>query len=224
MPKKPFYPRTLLNDFHRYKLGVQYVGSGFSGWAISDCATLPSVEDALQNALLKFAGEGNHMNFKGSSRTDAGVHALRNVFQVDLNKTLRRRKDESPHNPICLPPLQKATSNFDRANYSQSIVNGIGVERAEDKAYQIDKLGVDPNERQSDDTVKSLNNDDEVMVNDAPIRAHSTSKIRGALNHFLGRAKHSVLITDVSLEDESFDARGSAVGRTYMYRILQPNR
>src|SRR3546814_374078 len=40
---------------------------------------------AVQDAVGKFVGEGNWCNLQGSSRTDAGVHALRNVRECVLD-------------------------------------------------------------------------------------------------------------------------------------------
>ena len=37
-----------------------------------------------QEAICKFVGEGNWSNLQGSSRTDAGVHAVRNVRILSL--------------------------------------------------------------------------------------------------------------------------------------------
>lgn len=38
----------------------------------------------LQKALANFVGPGNYKNLRGSSRTDAGVHAICNRFHVDI--------------------------------------------------------------------------------------------------------------------------------------------
>jgi len=72
---------------------MQYLGPSFCGWQMQSSAipfTLkgknkkPSIDGVLNAALRSFAGDGNFMNLKISSRTDAGVHAFRNTLQVDI--------------------------------------------------------------------------------------------------------------------------------------------
>ena len=46
--------------------------------------------------------------------------------------------------------------------------------------------------------------------------------IRQAINHNIDRFSEEVVVTDVEEVDEAFDARASAVARTYMYRLLCP--
>ena len=99
-------------NFSRYKIFVQYLGHMFNGssgktqGAAAAAATkggrrgraagpgrapLSTVEDCLINAARLFVGDkGEYRNLSISSRTDAGVHAYRNCFQVDLpNKSAR---------------------------------------------------------------------------------------------------------------------------------------
>lgn len=91
----------ITQNFRRYVVGVKYDGSHFSGWQSSKCAKLPNVYDSLVKAITEFIGEGNISNLKGSSRTDAGVHALRNCFQVDLIRRHRHTGeiDHTGHTP-----------------------------------------------------------------------------------------------------------------------------
>ena len=137
-------PRPLSQGFRRYCIGVSYVGTKYCGWAeqiVAHPRKENSIEGVLMKSIVSFAGAGHATNFKGSSRTDLGVHAVRNVFQVDL--------------------LRQAGST-----------------------------GFHPD------------------------------MIRGGLNHHIDRYKHDIVITDVEEVGDDFDARASAVGRTYMYRIL----
>lgn len=133
--------------FHRYKIGIQYRGDRHTGWCGNDDGSVFSVESALKKMLNKFVGAENYENFKGSSRTDRGVHSIRNVAHVDI---IRRKDNEV--NPLPFDPIvMKVAMNFH----------------------------LEANEKTS-----------------------------------------SVVITDVSLADETFDARLSATGRTYLYRII----
>ncbi len=69
----------------RYRLLIEYDGTGFSGWQSQAEGT--GVQDYLQRAIFRFAGEA--VIIKGAGRTDAGVHALGQVCHFDIGKTLR---------------------------------------------------------------------------------------------------------------------------------------
>eukprot|EP01041_Mallomonas_annulata_P001853 gene1853-3598_t len=93
----------------RYRIGVQYNGHAFTGWISSDTARFPDVQSSLIKALTKFVGKDNFSSFKGSSRTDQGVHALRNYFHVDI---LRRNHKTNIPLPPHEPEVVKKALNF----------------------------------------------------------------------------------------------------------------
>lgn len=65
----------------RFRLTLEYAGTRYSGWQIQKNAR--TVQGELERALQKAAGRGRVETY-GSGRTDAGVHALRQVAHADL--------------------------------------------------------------------------------------------------------------------------------------------
>src|SRR5690606_5144771 len=58
-------------------------GGAFAGWQRQ--ADLPTVQGALERAILAAAGES--VTIRGAGRTDAGVHATGQVVHFDLERT-----------------------------------------------------------------------------------------------------------------------------------------
>ena len=98
----------------RYKLTIEYDGSGFAGWQRQDNA--PSVQQTLEAAAE--ALDGAPVQVIGAGRTDAGVHALGQVAHIDIVKTLRAGKVRDalnahlrPH-PIAVLEAEDAAPDF----------------------------------------------------------------------------------------------------------------
>ena len=66
----------------RYKLTLEYDGSGFVGWQRQDNG--PSVQAALEAAVAGFCSET--VTAYAAGRTDSGVHALGQVAHIDVAK------------------------------------------------------------------------------------------------------------------------------------------
>ncbi len=69
----------------RYKLVVEYDGTPYVGWQFQ--AIGRSVQQAIEEAILKFTGEA--IRIQAAGRTDAGVHATHQVVHVDLARDWR---------------------------------------------------------------------------------------------------------------------------------------
>lgn len=64
----------------RYRLDIEYDGAAYSGWQRQ--ANLPTVQAAIEAAVLEFGGET--ISLRGAGRTDAGVHATGQVAHFDV--------------------------------------------------------------------------------------------------------------------------------------------
>jgi len=68
----------------RYFIEVRYLGTGLAGFQIQQNAI--TVQEEVEKAMGIYLRRRVHLT--GSSRTDAGVHALQNYFHVDLEEAL----------------------------------------------------------------------------------------------------------------------------------------
>ncbi|MFZ4607806.1 MAG: tRNA pseudouridine(38-40) synthase TruA [Caulobacter sp.] len=66
----------------RYRLTIEYDGRPYRGFQAQ--ALLPSVQGAIEAAVLAFSGET--IRIQAAGRTDTGVHATGQVVHVDLTK------------------------------------------------------------------------------------------------------------------------------------------
>src|ERR1700730_5802852 len=68
----------------RYFLEVAYKGTYYSGFQVQENAK--TIQSEVENALEVFFR--TKMSLTGSSRTDAGVHALQNFFHFDYEEEI----------------------------------------------------------------------------------------------------------------------------------------
>lgn len=71
----------------RYFIEVSYKGTAYSGFQIQNNAV--TIQSELEKALKIFLKKP--VSLTGSSRTDAGVHAMQNYFHFDLDEELEER-------------------------------------------------------------------------------------------------------------------------------------
>jgi tRNA pseudouridine38-40 synthase len=97
----------------KYKLTLEYDGTGYSGWQVQKNAR--SIQGTLIDAARKlFGGE---VEVQGAGRTDAGVHALAQVAHLDvphrlpLQKILHGLNDLLPA-PINILRVEEAPAGF----------------------------------------------------------------------------------------------------------------
>ena len=69
----------------RFKLTIEYAGTRYSGWQKQNNAR--TIQGEIERAVGELTREKS-FEFYGSGRTDAGVHALRQVAHLDLRKPL----------------------------------------------------------------------------------------------------------------------------------------
>jgi tRNA pseudouridine38-40 synthase len=69
----------------RFRLVVEYAGARYSGWQIQENAR--TVHGEIARAIRQVTGR-DRFELYGSGRTDAGVHALRQVAHLDIATSL----------------------------------------------------------------------------------------------------------------------------------------
>src|SRR5687768_3073171 len=69
----------------RFRLDIEYAGTRYSGWQVQKNAR--TVAGEIEAAARK-ATEARELELYGSGRTDAGVHALRQVAHLDVRTAL----------------------------------------------------------------------------------------------------------------------------------------
>ena len=115
----------------RYKLIIEYDGGPFCGWQRQ--AEAPTVQGAIEAAILRFSGEEGRLTCAG--RTDAGVHAIHQVAHLDLAKDWRSdtvRDAVNAHlrpKPVAILSAERMPDSFDarhsaiRRHYRYRILN-----------------------------------------------------------------------------------------------------
>jgi tRNA pseudouridine38-40 synthase len=105
--------QTMIASRCKYKLMIEYDGTGFSGWQTQTNAR--SIQGTLNDAARKlFGGE---VDIQGAGRTDAGVHALAQAAHLEashrlpLQRILHGLNDLLPA-PINILRVEEAPAGF----------------------------------------------------------------------------------------------------------------
>jgi tRNA pseudouridine38-40 synthase len=98
----------------RFKLTIEYAGTRYSGWQIQKNAK--TVQGELDRAVREATG-AREFELYGSGRTDAGVHALRQVAHLEIATTmapamLRRRVNDALPSDVNLLKVEKVRHRF----------------------------------------------------------------------------------------------------------------
>lgn len=130
----------------RYKLIVEYDGTGFVGWQRQTNGR--SVQEAIEQAVEGFSGEKTRLS--GAGRTDAGVHALGQCAHLDLAQSFPPDTVRDALNahlrgePISILSAEQVGRDFDARTsaktrvYLYRIVNRRGPLALErNKAWQV---------------------------------------------------------------------------------------
>lgn len=112
----------LIRMFQRLKLTVEYNGEAFGGVSMQSKKSrgvLMPLAEVLQRAFDRFVGEGNAVQLYCSSRTDKGVHAIANVFHVDLRGRTADSRTIDPRS------VGGAVNSYLRANEHQALLVSV---------------------------------------------------------------------------------------------------
>lgn len=99
----------------RYKLTVEYDGGPFAGFQLQEGGP-PTVQGALERAVLGFSGEPARVHVAG--RTDTGVHATGQVAHIELAREWRPQVVRDALNahlvpdPVAVLDAERAADDF----------------------------------------------------------------------------------------------------------------
>lgn len=105
----------------RYKLTIEYDGTGFAGWQRQ--ANGASIQASLEDAVFGFSGE--RIRVYGAGRTDAGVHALGQCAHLDLAREMEPAKLRDAVNahvrprPIAVLDAARTADDFDARRHAR---------------------------------------------------------------------------------------------------------
>jgi tRNA pseudouridine(38-40) synthase len=217
---------------------------------VADLRGIESVEGRIRKALDKLVGANNYTNIQVSSRTDRGVHAWRNTFQVDVRPrgAVNNVNDENSATDDAIATSARSSNHLTATVWCpKNLVNGLN--------FYLNRLSNRPsttsNAGDNDENDSSASNCNEsqiggltkkrqryrtptkaVQFNDTPILHRHNQTLNSAV-----RILSSAIAPDVTIpnkrhnpnlpeckinnpKDFPWDVRLTATRRTYAYRIL----
>lgn len=207
--------------FTRYAFAVQYHGEQFLGFTYqgrrgencivyrkddgtveADLRGVESVEGRIRRALDRLVGRDNYTNIQVSSRTDRGVHAMRNTFQVDIRPRLPAASDgETPPDP---GGEKRETQRRPVKQWCpKNLMCGLNFHLFRLPRYIVDE-------------------DDDIIdkESDADASQDDTSNSDPPANRGISILSCAKAPTSLSKEGFPWDVRYTATRRAYAYRIL----
>lgn len=196
-----------------YALGFSYQGKGENCIVYeprsnntiiqADLRGLESIEGRIRRALNCLVGADNYQNVQVSSRTDRGVHAWKNTFQVDIR-----------------PRMKKCTSQSETSNYSETTNKGSTTEHWSSKNlvhglnFYLARLPsfLQEEESETNDSLSSLQCNNTVRILSAGVAPNT-----GVPNQNYDPNLPQDADNPIELP---WDVRFTATKRTYAYRIL----
>mmetsp|Transcript_27929 Transcript_27929/g.65664 ORF Transcript_27929/g.65664 Transcript_27929/m.65664 type:complete len:444 (+) Transcript_27929:175-1506(+) len=211
--------------FARFAVAVQYHGGSFLGFThqgkaedslvshrkkngrtgTTDLRGYRSVEGRLREALDDLFGKQRWENIQASSRTDRGVHALRNTFHVDIRMPDGDRDEpkNADRDGGGNETPETADRGRDHERIERKLTDGLNFHLSR-QSHGLDRGGNHPKGKQNP------------MMNE--LRVLGASKAPEFMGNpyaltDAGRARNQPVRID-------WNARFSATQRTYVYRLL----
>ncbi len=107
----------------RFKLTIEYQGTRYRGWQIQTNAR--TVQGEIEGAIRRISRKDEVFDLYGAGRTDAGVHALRQVAHLEAKVSLpaeilrRRINDQLPYD-IHLLTVEPAPARFHARHHAEA--------------------------------------------------------------------------------------------------------
>ena len=116
-----FYPKGYIMITRRIKLVLHYDGTAYHGWQKQPA--VPTIQGKIEQAIEKLCGVA--VGVIGSSRTDAGVHALGQVAHFDIDSPIPTKNFTSAlnnllPNDIAVVQAEQVPDDFDAISSTQS--------------------------------------------------------------------------------------------------------